>query len=221
MEEILLNENIYNGDNKNTTITNDEYVQDKEKDTDALTAKTRSTSSSDIINKYTLSSDSLEHNEEENNEKKKHKDNNENNILKYKNMLINGNKYYQNNQDMNSLNNLNKLDVFLENEKKMNAYENWNKLNKTYKLRKLLEYAFVYKQEYNLEEEKYNILILFIKDNLNKNKFNKIKDVEYDKKSGVVKGINGLYFNKINNNFTIKNYDNNINTTKKNIKNFS
>jgi hypothetical protein len=123
--------------------------------------------------------------------------------IKYKTMLMSGNVI----QETKTTNNMNNLEHFLENEKMNNKAEPWAKLDKTVKIQKLSVYAEVYakEKEYN-EEEKHN-LIKFLKDSLDRKKLQRVKDVIYDKATGEVKEIPGLFYNKSNNHFTLKNLD--------------
>jgi len=123
--------------------------------------------------------------------------------IKYKTMLMSGNVI----QETKTTNNMNNLENFLENEKITNKAEPWAKLDKTVKIQKLLVYAESYakKKEYN-EDEKNN-LIKFLKDSLDRKKLQRVKDVIYDKMTCEVKEIPGLFYNKTNNHFTLKNLD--------------
>ena len=130
--------------------------------------------------------------------------------IKYKSLMMNGVTW----PDTKSETNLSNLDTFLENEKNNNSNEPWSKLDKTAKTKKLLSYAEQYKTDKNLSEEEYNHLVLFLKDCLNRKKLQRVKDVVYDKETGNVKDIPGLFHNKAKNNFTIKNVDKRISTVK-------
>ena len=132
--------------------------------------------------------------------------------IKYKSMLQNGISWPDSN--INANNNLSNLDIFLENEKNNNINEPWSKLDKTLKIKKLLNYAENYKVEKNLNEDEYKQFSLFLKDCLDRKKLQRVKDVIYDKTTGVIKDIPGLFHNKIKNHFTIKNIDKRISTSK-------
>jgi hypothetical protein len=132
--------------------------------------------------------------------------------IKYKSMLQNGISWPDSN--VNANNNLSNLDIFLENEKNNNINEPWSKLDKTLKIKKLLNYAENYKVEKNLNEDEYKQFSLFLKDCLDRKKLQRVKDVIYDKTTGVIKDIPGLFHNKIKNHFTIKNIDKRISTSK-------
>jgi hypothetical protein len=130
--------------------------------------------------------------------------------IKYKTMLINGVKI----EDNKSSNDLLNLEKFLENEKNNNKNEPWCKLNKTIKIKKLIEYADIYKKTQNLNEEEYDLLILFFKDSLDRNKLQKVKDVIYDKITGEIREVPALHFVKSTKHFTLKNIEKRISTLK-------
>jgi hypothetical protein len=114
----------------------------------------------------------------------------------------------------NMYNNLDNLDKFLENEKINNSCEPWSKLDKTAKIKKLTIYAEIYRNENNLSDEEYDKLLLFFKDCLDRKKLQRVKDVSYDKNTGLIKNIPALVFNKSTNNYTLKNIDKRISTIK-------
>ena len=130
--------------------------------------------------------------------------------IKYKTIGING---YHWNESKSALD-LQNLDIFLENEKNNNINEPWSKLDKTVKTKKMLQYAEIYKNEQKLNDEDYVNLILFFKDCLDKKRLQRVKDVIYDKTTGQIKEIPGLFHNKIKNHFTIKNIDKKVSTIK-------
>lgn len=107
----------------------------------------------------------------------------------------------------NSSTNLANLDKFLEQEKIFNSNEPWSKLDKTSKFKKLTTYADEYSSTNNLSKEEKEKLISFLKDSLDRKKFQRVKDVIYDKVTGVVKDIPALHYNKPTNHFTLKNID--------------
>jgi hypothetical protein len=106
------------------------------------------------------------------------------------------------------------LDRFLEDEKITNLNGPWCKLDKTIKLKKLLIFVEKYKEENHLQKEEELNLIAFFKDGLNKKKFNRVKDVIYDKTTGEVKSIPLLMYNTISKNFTLKTSDKRVSTLK-------
>ncbi len=130
--------------------------------------------------------------------------------LKYKTMLLNKNS----NKETTVINNISKLDLFLENDTENNKNEPWCKLNNTTKTQKLLEYVNLYKEENQLNEDESELLILFFKDCINRKKLQKVKDVLYDKNTGIIKEIPALLYTKLNKHFTLKNIEKRISTLK-------
>ena len=124
--------------------------------------------------------------------------------IKYKTMLLNGNTF----KETKLSNNLSSLEKFLEDEKNHNKNEPWCKLDKTVKTVKLLEYVEEYKQKHELEEEEKDLLIQFFKECLERKKLQRVKDVIYDKTTGMIKEVPGLVYTKTNKHFTLKNMDN-------------
>lgn len=130
--------------------------------------------------------------------------------IKYKSLMMNGTTW----PDTKSSNNLSNLDTFLENEKNNNITEPWSKLDKTMKTKKILCFAEQYKKEKELSEGDYTVLIAFLKDCLDRKKLHRVKDVTYDKITGQIKDIPGLFHNRVKNHFTIKNIDKRVSTLK-------
>jgi hypothetical protein len=128
--------------------------------------------------------------------------------MKHKNILNSTNLQIETKSSTNLAN----LDKFLENEKNNNANEPWSKLDKTAKIKKLTLYAENYKTKNNLNSEDYSKLISFFRDCLERKKLQRVKDVVYDKTTGEIKDVPALYFNKNNNNFTLKNIDKRVST---------
>ncbi len=130
--------------------------------------------------------------------------------IKYKTMLLNGSLLHE----TKSANDLSNLDKFLENEKNNNINEPWCKLNKTLKTKKFIEFIEIYKKEKDLSNEEVLNLNKFLKDCLDKKKLSRVKDVVYDKVTGIVKEIPALTYTKATKHFTLKNIDKRISTLK-------
>ena len=130
--------------------------------------------------------------------------------IKYKTMLLNGNPP----QETKLSNNISNLDKFLEEEKNNNNNEPWCKLNKTVKTKKILDFVEIYKIEKKLDKEEAELLVLFLKDCLDKKKLQRVKDVIYDKTNAAIKEIPALSYTKINKHFTLKNIDKRVSTIK-------
>lgn len=130
--------------------------------------------------------------------------------IKYKTMLLNGAPIVE----TKSSNDLSNLDKFLETEKNNNSSEPWCKLNKTIKTKKLIDFVETYSKEKNMTAEESKSLLTFLKDCLDKKKLARVKDVIYDKDTGIVKEIPALVYTKANKHFTLKNIDKRVSTLK-------
>jgi hypothetical protein len=130
--------------------------------------------------------------------------------IKYKTMLLNGAPL----PETKSSNDLSNLDKFLEQEMKNNSNDPWCKLNKTVKLRKFQEFIHNYKREKNLQEDEAKLLTSFLSDCLDKKKLSRVKDVVYDKETGLIKEIPALMYIKSTKHFTLKNIDKRVSTLK-------
>lgn len=130
--------------------------------------------------------------------------------IKYKTMLMNGTTI----QETNPSSDLDNLEKFLEIERSQNKVEPWCKLDKTLKTRKLLVFAEEYKEKNKLDPEETSLLIKFLKDCLNKKKLSRVKDVIYDKETGMVLEIPSLIYNKQVKHFTLKNTEKRVSTLK-------
>jgi len=130
--------------------------------------------------------------------------------IKYKTMLLSGAPV----RETKSSNDLSNLEKFLETEKNSNKEEPWSKLDKTVKTKKLIAYAETYKKEKELNEEEERLLVAFLKDCLTRKKIYRVKDVIYDKTTGLIKDIPALVYTKSNKHFTLKNLDKRVSTLK-------
>jgi hypothetical protein len=130
--------------------------------------------------------------------------------IKYKTMLLSGNPI----KETKNVNDLSNLEKFLEDEKNSNKIEPWCKLDKTIKTKKLLDYIEIYKCEHKLDEDECKLLVVFLKDCLDRKRFQRVKDVIYDKTTGVIKDIPALSYTKNNKHFTLKNIDKRVSTLK-------
>lgn len=92
--------------------------------------------------------------------------------------------------------------------------EPWCKLNKTNKLTKLEKFVEEYKSKNDINKEEEELLVAFLKDCLDKKKLQRIKDVTYDKASGIIIDIPGLFYIKYKKHFTLKNNDKRVSTLK-------
>jgi hypothetical protein len=130
--------------------------------------------------------------------------------IKYKSMLMGGTQL----QETISSGDISNLDKFLEIEKNNNKNDPWSKLDKTMKTQKMLDYAEKYKVEHKMDDMEMEALIAFLKDCLNKKKLYRVKDVVYDKATGLIKEIPALIYSKTSKHFTLKNIDKRVSTLK-------
>lgn len=82
--------------------------------------------------------------------------------------------------------------------------EQWRKLTRSNKLLKLQSFAEEYKKQNDLSEEEYELMIQFLTDALEKKKLQRIKDIIYDKQTGIIRDIPGLVFVKQKKHFTFR-----------------
>jgi hypothetical protein len=88
---------------------------------------------------------------------------------------------------------LSKLNIYLENEKDNINKLGWSKMSKMNKMIKLEEYI---NEEYPLITPSFNKkILLFLKDNVDNKKMNKIQDVIYNKELGTITKIPELIIN--------------------------
>jgi hypothetical protein len=132
-------------------------------------------------------------------------------MYKYKNIL---NSQTPLTFDETNTNTMNKIDAMLETEKKNMNSEPWNKLDKRLKIQKLHAYAEKYGKENGLPMKEVKGLKTFFSTCLTKDKLAKVKDVDYNKESGVISNIGGLAFNLTTRAFTIRNLDKKVSTLK-------
>jgi hypothetical protein len=128
--------------------------------------------------------------------------------IQYKSMLLHGVPAAET-KTSDSLSNLEK---FLEENKTSNQAEPWNKLDKTMKTKKLLVFAETYGAKNEFTEEESILLIAFLKDCLDKKRIQRVKDVVYDKETGIITDIPALTYLKTNKHFTLKNVDKRVST---------
>lgn len=112
------------------------------------------------------------------------------------------------------VNNIDNLDKFLENERTCNENDSWSNLDKTAKIRKLNAFSLEYAKQHELNEAQTEELGKFLKDALDHKKIQRVKDVMYDKTTGLIKSIPALAFNKPTNHFTLRNVDKRVSTLK-------
>lgn len=120
--------------------------------------------------------------------------------IKYKSMLLSG----KSDEIAETVENMSNLDKFLDGEKKHSSNEVWTKLDKTTKLSKFYEFAIVFCNENNYDENDKEELNLFLNTNLDRKRLLKAKEVIYDKETGKIKSIPSLIYNPSLKKFTLK-----------------
>ena len=130
--------------------------------------------------------------------------------IKYKTMLLNGSPI----KETTLSNDISNLDKFLELEKTNNSNEPWCKLNKTIKTKKLIEFVTIYINENQMSDDEGKLLVVFLKESMDRKKLQRVKDVIYDKVTGIVKEIPALCYTKATKHFTLKNIDKRLSTLK-------
>jgi hypothetical protein len=78
----------------------------------------------------------------------------------------------------------------------------------------IVDFVETYSKDKNLTADESKALLVFLKDCLDKKKLARVKDVIYDKVTGIIKDIPALVYTKSNKHFTLKNIDKRISTLK-------
>ena len=128
--------------------------------------------------------------------------------IKYQTMLINSN----NQNAVEPV--LSNIETFLEKEKKYNKTLPWSKLSINIKKQKIEMYVKTYTEKNKLSPSSSKSLHTYLITCLERKKLNRIKDITYNKETGIVENIPCLFFNKTNNKFTLKNTDKKTSTLK-------
>lgn len=118
---------------------------------------------------------------------------------------------------VNTEENMNDLNRFLEKDAETNTEQNWNKLNKTNKFIKINDYVNTLSSKNLYDKNELELLMSFLKDCIDNKRLNKNSDVIYDIKTGTIKDIPALSFNKINKKFTLKSNENKHKSTLKSL----
>jgi len=130
--------------------------------------------------------------------------------IKYKSMLLNS----SNEESKETIENISNFDSFLEEENTGNSNEPWIKLNKTIKLVKFQEFVNKYQIDNNITDQEKIDLFKFLANNLDRKRFLKTNEVNYDKDNGIILSIPSLFYNSSNKKFTLKRCDKRQSTLK-------
>jgi len=130
--------------------------------------------------------------------------------LEYKNVLMYGNNLKPKAESIN----VSLLEELLEKESQMNKLDMWTKLDKTDKIIKLNNHSKTLVEKHSLtqeEEKQLNNYLLYV---LERKYISKIKDVIYNRETGVIESIPNLIFNEQSRRFFMKKGDKHVNTVK-------
>jgi len=122
--------------------------------------------------------------------------------IEYQTMLLNGKSKVTSNKGDST-----NIDAFLEKEKAANKDKPWSKLGKHSKIKKLNAFIVQYSQEQKCNKEEKKDLRIYLLRCLERKKLQRVKDITYDRKTGIIKAIPGLSFDKIKRKFTLKKVD--------------
>ena len=122
--------------------------------------------------------------------------------IKYQTMLLNNNSKF-----VSTKTNSDNLDDFLQKEKAQNKRKPWSKLGRSTKLKKITDFVTHFATEKKLTTPDKKRLHTYLNDSLDRKKLQRVKDVNYDVKTGRIKAIPGLTFNKIKQKFTLRRVD--------------
>ena len=92
--------------------------------------------------------------------------------------------------------------------------ESWNKLSKHCKSEKMQVFSARYAEGMQLDGGERELLQKYLFECLDKNKLQRVKDVNYDKTTGSLTEIYGLQYFKTTRHFTIRNHEKRTSTTK-------
>lgn len=131
--------------------------------------------------------------------------------IRFKTMFITGNK--ESNVKIADSSE-SQISIMLDKEIKQNRAEPWSKLNKATKIIKIKNYSKNYKNDKNITDDEKRDLEKYLIDAMNRKRLTSIKDVTYDKETGVIKSIPSLIFNQSTRKFTLKRNDKRTSTIK-------
>jgi len=106
------------------------------------------------------------------------------------------------------------LDDFLQKEKAQNINKPWSKLGRSTKLKKIEEFVERFAMEKEINDTEKKQLNHYLNTSLDRKKLQRVKDVTYDVKTGRIKAIPGLTFNKNKHKFTLRRVDKKKSTLK-------
>ena len=131
--------------------------------------------------------------------------------LEYKNVLMCGNNLKPNTKNEVDVTHIENI---LSKETELNKLDLWTKLDKTDKITKLNTYGKKLCELHKLSEEEVNKLNIYFIYCLDRKHISKIKDVDYNRESGIINNIPNLVFNEDSRIFCIKKNDKHVSTLK-------
>lgn len=123
--------------------------------------------------------------------------------IEYQNMLLNGGNKTEN-KNKEQVGTIQNIEDFLEKEKQLESMLPWGKLNKNKKYQKISEYIEIFSKTNNISDKNKTELLATVKIALNRKKLQRVKDVVYNKETGIIKNISALEYDKENNIVTLK-----------------
>jgi uncharacterized protein YrrD len=129
--------------------------------------------------------------------------------IKYQTMLLNSNS-----KIVSTKENSDNLDDFLLKEKAQNRKKPWSKLGRSTKLKKIAHFVTQFSTENTLSTMEKKKLQMYLNESLDRKKLQRVKDVNYDVKTGRIKAIPGLIFNIVKQKFTLRRVDKKKSTLK-------
>ena len=130
--------------------------------------------------------------------------------IKYQSMLLSNNE-----KNKITKSNIKNIDEIINIQKNIKSIKPWSKLNKLIRMQKINIYVDGIVEKHTLNENETKALKKYLKTCLDRKKLQRVKDITYDKITGVIKNIPGLIINKLNTRkFTLKNVDKKISTLK-------
>lgn len=123
--------------------------------------------------------------------------------IEYQNMLLNGGNKTES-KSKEQVGTIQNIEDFLEKEKQLESMLPWGKLNKNKKYQKISEYIENFSKTNNISEKNKTELLVAVKIALNRKKLQRVKDVTYNKETGIIKNIPAFEYDKENNTITLK-----------------
>mgnify|MGYP003988113105 FL=1 len=96
------------------------------------------------------------------------------------------------------------INKMVDDEKGKKYHQTWTRLDNGSKLNRLLLYSQKCKEDYELTDNEFKKLQKILINAINKNKFSKISEINYDKENGIISDIKVLEFNEDTRVFNLK-----------------